>query len=427
MKSWTLAVALPLLAATAFALPQRSSARASDSATPPTPAPAADPRQKALDEIEAWKGFMPRTSPLAAEFEPKLTAVHDEFQALTAPADAAALAKAQADFDAWQHDFVVASCKLAPANCASTRQLYDFSKTQRSTIQTFARQRAEIMDPKLRGAKNAVDGARTFYDNDTRQGSVILAPGSYGSPPAAAEVNAQPRAPSLRTVGPPPAPGASKPFTLASLAGYLDYSGISDKVINTVKNIKNEVSHVGTLLSGFAGSCYYGAKWLMIKAGMLPPEVQAPEEIGDIGIGSRHAYMFNAALKRNAKLQAKLHVRPLKLSDISDSQVKLIPEKTVFIFDRGCAGMSDASGHAELKFDDDKLADLPASAFYRVNRRGPKYKPVIAPNEIMACSDGCMLHTAAYLRTYGKRGCLNAYAPVLEHPAAPPITNDPGI
>jgi hypothetical protein len=426
MKSWTLAAALPLLAASAVALPQRPSARASDSAAPLTPAPA-DPRQKALDEIQAWRGFMPQTSPLAADFEQRLKDVEKEFSDLTVPVDAAALVKPQGDFDAWQHDFVVASCKLAPANCASTRQLYDFSKTQRATIQTFARQRAEIMDPKLRGAKNAVDGAKAFYDNDTHQGAVILAPGSYGSPPTADEVNAQPHAPTVRTVGPPPAPGASKPFTLASLTGYLDYSGIKDTAIRAVENIRNDVAGFGKLLTGFAGSCYYGAKWLMIKAGMLPPEVQAPEDIGNIGIGSGRAYMFNAALKHNAKLQAKLHVRPLKLSDISDSQVKLIPEKTVFIFDRGCAGMSDDSGHAELKFDDDKLAELPASAFYRANRRGPKYKPTIAPNEIMACSDGCMLHTAAYLRTYGKIGCLNAYAPVLEHPAAPPVTNAPGI
>ncbi len=426
MKHWTLAAALPLLAASAVALPLKSSnAQPSPATAAAQQAAGADPRQKALDEITAWRAYLPHTllpSRLTTEFEPRLDEIERKFKDAPDPADAKSLAEPQKAFEQWQHDFVVATCRDIPAGCASTKQLYAFSAAQRSTVADFQRQRAAMMDPKLHSAQNAVgSGAQVFYDNNTGQSIVILPPGSVGLAPTAAEViNARPRTPSLAAVSPPPAPGAKKPFSLSDMTGWLDYSGIKATVIRAVEG-------AGDLLKGFAGWCYYGAKTLMIKAGMLPPEVKTAEEIGNIGIGSRRAYMFNAALKHNATLQARLHVRPLKLSDITDTQVKLIPEKTVFVFDRSCAGFDDDSGHIELKFDDDKLPLLPASAFYRAGRRGPKYRPTIAPNEVMACSDGCMLHTAAYLRHYGKSGCLNAYAPVLDRPAPPPLTNAPGL
>lgn len=410
MRSWTLAAALAL-AAPAFA----------------APAPAADARQKALDEIAAWRGFLPRAnppSPLTTAFEPRLDAVEAAFKA----ADPAALAKPRRDFEAWQRDFIVARCKAMPAGCETASQLRAFSVAQRSSVADFARQRAEFMDPKIRQARAAEGpGARLFYDNDTRQAAAIVLPGSFGSPPPVARFNAQSQTPSLSTVQAPPPPPASKPFSLAALADWFDYGGISDKAIRAVESIKNEVAGYGKLLSGFAGSCYYGAKWLMIKAGMLPPEVRSPGEIGNIGIGSGHAYMMNAALKRDPSLQAKLHVRALRLADIADAEVKRIPEKTMFVFDRGCAGMSGESGHIEIKFDDDKMSELPAAAFYRSGRRGPAYKPTVGSDQVLACSDGCMLHTAAYLRTYGRQGCLNAYVPVLDRPAPPPVAAVPGI
>lgn len=390
-------------------------------------APAADPRKKALDEIAAWRGFLPRPippSPLTQEFEPRLDKVQTAFQTAQAPD---ALAKAQKDFEAWQHDFTAASCRAMPAGCSSTKQLYAFSAAQRATIADFARQRAEILDPKLRQAGNAAGSAKLFFDNDTGRSAYILPPGAFGSPPPVAKVNSASTLPRLSTVNAPPPPPGRAAFSLAALSDWLDYGGISETAIRAVEGIKNQVAGFGKLLTGFAGSCYYGAKWLMIKAGMLPPEVASPGEIGEIGIGSGHAYMMNAALKKNPALQSKLHVRPLRLSDITDAEVKLIPEKTMFVFDRGCAGMSDESGHIEIKFDDDKLAQLPASAFYRAGRGGPKYKPSIAGNEVLACSDGCAVRTAAYLRTYGRRGCLNAYAPVLDRPAPPPVSRVPGI
>lgn len=418
MKLSALLVLLPLAAAAAPAPAAR-----------PAAAPA-DLKQKALDEIAAWRGQMPHgqpPSPLTKEFEPRLDRIEELFKAADA-ADPRALAQPRKDFEEWQHEFVTASCRLMPAGCASSKQLYRFSALQRESVADFARQRAEILDPKLREARNAEGpGAKVFYDNDTHQSAAIMLPGGFGSPPPPAEVNAAPRTPKLETTETPLPPPAAKPFSLASLAEHFDYSGLSDRVIAAVEGIKNEVAGYGRLLTGFAGSCYYGAKWLMIKAGMLPPEVKLPEQIESIGIGSGHAYMFDAALKRNPSLQAKLHVRPLKLADIRDSEVKLIPEKTIFVFDRGCAGMSAASGHAEMKLDDDKLADLPASAFYRAGRRGRKHKPSISDNEVLACSDGCMLHTAAYLRAYGRQGCLNAYAPVLDHPAPPPLTRTAGL
>jgi len=420
------ALALALAAAPASALPQKSSP-----ARPPGSVPAAsDPRQAALDEIAVWRGFLPDTTPanpLTTEFKPRLDAIEAAFQA--AAADAAALARSRTDFERWQHDFIARSCALQSTDCTTKQQLHDFSAVQRATIRDFARQRAAIMDPKLRQAQNAAGpGAQVFYDNDTHTSGTVMLPGSFGSTPPVAQTNAAAQTPHLHIAETPLPPPAAKPFSFASLVSHFDYSGISAKVIRAVETIKNEVArHGGKLLTGFAGSCYYGAKWLMIKAGMLPPEVKLPEEIDRIGIGSGRAYMMSAALKSNTKLQAKLHVRPLKLADIKDSDVKRIPEKTVFVFDRGCAGMSGKSGHIELKLDDDKMADLPASAFYSAGRRGWKSKPTIAADEVMACSDGCMLHTASYLRFYGRRGCLNAYAPVVDRPQPPPAARAPGL
>ncbi len=183
------------------------------------------------------------------------------------------------------------------------------------------------------------------------------------------------------------------------------------------EEIKNEVAGFGHLLSGFAGSCYYGAKWPLIKTGVLPPEVQAPEQIGKIGIGSADAYMMDSALKRDPALQARLHVRRLDLATVKDSDASLIPPKTIFVFDRGCAGMSSTAGHIEVTLPREKIVDLKAAAFYNVRYQGPKYKPELAPDDILNCSDGCALRSMAYLRTYGRAQCLNAYVPVID--AAP--------
>jgi hypothetical protein len=95
--------------------------------------------------------------------------------------------------------------------------------------------------------------------------------------------------------------------------------------------------------------------------------------------------------------------------------------------------MSSASGHIEVVMAREKLAILPASAFYRTSYRGRKYKPSVSSNEVLACSDGCAVRTMAYLRTYARRGCLNAYVPVanrsepVEDAAAAPLSAPPVI
>ncbi len=239
------------------------------------------------------------------------------------------------------------------------------------------------------------------------------------APPAPASAAAAPVMPAGRAQSsePPLPPPSRDSFSLDRLKSYLDHTWITDAVIHSVEEIKNDVAGFGHLLSGFAGSCYYGAKWLLIKTGVLPPEVQAPEQIGKIGIGSADAYMMDSALKRDPALQARLHVRRLDLATVKNSDAGLIPPKTIFVFDRGCAHMSQTAGHIEVTLPREKIVDLKAAAFYNVRYEGRKYKPELQSDQILNCSDGCALRTMAFLRTYGRAQCLNAYVPVVD--AAP--------
>jgi hypothetical protein len=359
-------------------------------------------RDDLLSQIATWRAeqlvHVSPPDPLTAEFEPRL----DEIAAKVKDAQGAdELVQPQKDFKTWQHDLLAKKFVVTRQLGLTASSLDKFSSGQRGMIQM-----------RLKETLAATDGrAGQFFDGGGEGAAAVAAGRAAGSSPRA---DGAAPAPGLHiNEAPEPAPSA-KPWSLNSLRDYFDHSGISDAVVESVEKIKNEVAGVGHLLSGFAGTCYYGVKWMMIKTHMLPPEVKAPEEIGKIGIGSGDAYMMSAALKHDPKLQAKLRVRSLDLTTVKDADASLIPERTLFVFDRGCAGFSEESGHIEYTLAREKMADLSPSVFYRVGRRGKKYKPTLDDNEVLACSDGCMVHTMAFLRTYGRKKCLNAYVPVTE-------------
>lgn len=402
---------LPLLVWLALTLPASAQ-------TPPVDA------AKFMDEIGTWRTRLPHVdppNPTTAEFEPRLDKIADSVKAAR---KAEELVQPRKDFEAWQHDLTLKSYQQARRLGLADGSLNEFSARQRSMLGAFSRQRDQVVAANLQKAGAAAgDGGSLFYDGNQRNGTAVALPGRYGPASPEAGTNAPPQGAHLRVNDTPVPPPSAKPFSLASLRDYFDQSGISDAVVTGLQTMKNRVAGFGHLLSGFAGSCYYGAKWLLIKAGALPPEVSAPEEIGEIGIGSGRAYMMNSALKRSPKLQAKLRVRRLDLKALKDSDAPLIPERTTFVFDRGCAGMSAESGHIEISMRREKLALLPAAAFYRARSRGPKHKPAMGPNDVLACSDGCAIRSPAYLRTYGRKGCLNAYVPVND--TAAPRSSEP--
>jgi hypothetical protein len=366
-------------------------------------------RDALLAEISSWRQaqlvHVVPPDPLTAEFEPRL----DEIQGRVKAAQSAdELTPAGKDLKAWEHDLLTKKFAETKRDGLTRGSLNDFSRDQRDHVRGFALRTDAIAAARLKETS-----AQLFDGGGSDEAAVETGAGTRRVDAAAP--GAAP-APGLHINPAPLPPPSAKPLSLDSLEEYFDRTGISEAVVRSVEKIKNEVAGYGHLLGGFAGSCYYGVKWMLIKTHVLPPEVEAPAEIGKIGIGSGNAYEMSAALKRNPQLQAKLHVRSLDLTTVTDGDARLIPERTMLVFDRGCAGFSEESGHIEYTLLPDKLKDLPASAFHRVGLRHGVYKPSVEANEVLACSDGCMVHTMAYLRTYGRQRCLNAYVPISEAP-----------
>ncbi len=405
--------ALPLFACLALLAAQ---ARAQTAPPADVPVQAAAPaplegRDAILAEIDSWRHAelvqVVPPDPLTAEFQPRLDALETAVKTASSADD---LVQPRKDFKTWQHDLLQKKFVVTKKQGVTRGSLHNFSRSQREQVRTIGAQIDQISEAGLK------QPPPQLFDGGRADAAAVGADGSGRR--AASAVNAPASSPSLHISEAPLPPPSAKPLSLASLRDYFDHSGISDAVVKSVEKIKNDVAGFGHLLSGFAGSCYYGVKWMLIKTHVLPPEVALPEEIGRIGIGSGNAYEMSKALKRNPKLQAKLHVRSLDLTTVKDSDASLIPERTMFVFDRGCAGMSEASGHIEYTLLPEKIKDLPASVFHRVGYRRSAAKPTVESNEVLACSDGCMIHTMAYLRTYGRKRCLNAYVPVSDQAAA---------
>jgi hypothetical protein len=383
-------------------------------------------RDALLNEMASWSASqLPHVvppNPLTTEFEGRLKPISDAATAARTDAD---LNAAKTQFQTWQHELMLKLYQQSRAQGLTHGTLDQFSAQQRAILTSFTRQNASVLKARLDQSVPAAGANSTqFFFGQSQSaalGPVLSGPsGRYapgGSGPAAAPQ------PGLHINATPLPPPSSKPFSLSTLEDYFDRTGIPDAVLSSIEKIHNEVSGVGRLLNGFAGSCYYGVKWMLIKTHVLPPEVAAPEEIGAIGIGSGNAYQFNAALQNNPKLQAKLHVRALDLASLQDSDARKIPERTVLVFNRGCAGFSEESGHIEYTLLPQKIGRLSPAVFHRYGR-GDLGTPTVGPNEVLACSDGCFVHTMSYLSTYGgPKGhrCLNAYVPVTDRPTSLPM------
>jgi hypothetical protein len=214
-------------------------------------------------------------------------------------------------------------------------------------------------------------------------------------------------------IPPPPPPEApslppsNKPAALAAIETWIDRTGISDEVIANLKKIEVLGSD---LLTGFGGYCYWGVKWMLT---MVLPGYNQPK---DLDLPAGDAYRMLLALK-DPKLLAKLHLFPLDLKSLPRDQADSLPERTLLIWDRGCAGFSDQSGHIEFTLHADKMKQLEAKAFYPLSRKYGFWVPNLDPKtQVLACSDGCEVHTMAKLRLYAGK-CLSAYVPVAEHHA----------
>ena len=375
--------------------------------------PAPD-RSSLLADIDSWRHgqlvHVTPPAPLTVEFEPRLDVIETAVKTAQSPE---ALAQTQKDFKTWQHDLLLKRFTASKQEGVTRGTLDSYSRIQRSRIETIAAQNDAVAQARLKQT------APQLFDGGGTDGSAVGA-GPGGRSATSPDSGAPAAAPGLHINETPLPPPTAKSLSFASLRDHFDYSGISDAVLESIQSVKDYATEKIHMLSGFMGECYYGVKWMLIKTHVLPPEVAVPEEIGRIGIGSGDAFRMSIALKRNTKLQAKLHVRPLDLTTVSDADAHLIPERTMFVFDRGCAGFSSESGHIEYTLNPDKMKDLPATVFHRVGRRPHGLtKPTVEANEVLACSDGCMVHTMAYLRTYAKRKCLNAYVPVSNPSEAP--------
>ena len=208
---------------------------------------------------------------------------------------------------------------------------------------------------------------------------------------------------------PPPAgkpvmPSGNKPSSLAALEAWVDRTGVSDDVIAKLKTIKVVG---GELLEGFGGYCYWGVKWMLT---MVLPGVKNPKDL-DLPVGN--AYKLQLALKNDPKLAERLHLLPLDLKTVSLDDAGALPERTLLIWDRGCAGFSALSGHVEFTLHADKMKQLDANAFYPLSRKYGFWVPNLdSKTQVLACSDGCEIHAMQKLRAYAGK-CLTAYVPVI--------------
>ena len=202
----------------------------------------------------------------------------------------------------------------------------------------------------------------------------------------------------------PVMPSGNKPSSLAALEAWVDRSGVSDEIIEKLKTIK---VIGGDLLSGFGGYCYWGVKWMLT---LVLPGVKNPKDL-DLPVGN--AYKLQLALKNDPKLAERLHLLPLDLKTVALDNAEALPERTLLIWDRGCAGFSATSGHVEFTLHADKMKRLDATAFYPLSRKYGFWVPNLDPKtQVLACSDGCEVHAMQKLRAYAGK-CLSAYVPVV--------------
>ena len=395
MKALPLFACLALLAAQTRA---ETVPAASGSAPAATPAPVAE-RGEILAEIDSWHAQFAKVV-LASQRTAETDACEKNLGAIrgkvAAAQNAGDLDRALKEFRAWQETVVMNFGAMKQSGAPRGSAEGGSSNSER--LQTLGKEAAQISS-----AQSHQTDAQFFDGGGARPAAVAANPANAdGRPPLpdAHAVSAASPAPGLRIhtppapqPTPPPAPSAKK-LSWRSLRDYVDSKGIS---VTTIERLKEKGRG---RLDDFKHFCYRAVKKMMAVAGMLPSGVQTPDQIG---IGSSDAYMLSRDLKKNPRLQKLLGIRLLDLTTVADADV--LPERTILVFDRGCAGFSRRSGHIEYTVSQDKIPHLPRSFRRRYDGR-------IGPNDVVACSDGCMPHTKPYLRFYG-RTCLNAYVPVI--------------
>jgi hypothetical protein len=349
---------------------------------------------KLAERIASWKPVLRRiapTDPSAKEFAPRLDALEARARHETSPDN---ITQIRSDFGDWERDFMG----------------HVGSKTSAAEFQPHEDELSASL--KEVAAVTTENGMRVFYDRNHEVLLTMVVGSGITEVRHRIRPNAPAYTPHLRNFA-TPAPLTTRALSLSSLAGSLDYSGLSNAVLSRVSRMRNTVAGYGTLLDGFTGACYNSVKWMMIAGGMMPPEVRFPQEIGKAGVGSGSPSMMLAKFRRDPNTLARFKLRQVDLTNLQRGDARSIPEKTLFVYAPSCAGYSDEHGHIEMVLAPEKSASLRSSAFHRAGS-GRKSRPTITSDDVLACSDGCNVLSSAYLRTYSRQGCLSAFAPVVD-------------
>ncbi|MFI5348770.1 MAG: hypothetical protein ACHQ2Z_04435 [Elusimicrobiota bacterium] len=428
--------AIPLIACLALAASQgraQNAAPADTVASAPMPMELIGTRAKLYADIKSFRGETPGRT---ADIERRLEDIEKSVGDSKSPDD---LAKTRKDFEALRE-----ASAPKPGSTNAAPNYFEKNRGQLQTIGAFSARNltgartdgSHYFDLSVRPAADA-PGAFSAGANTKNLSifSFVNAPaapqGLHTDPPPALpdagsfaadfhewvqrngislfdyNILAQPAPPPPPPAPKPVMPSAEKPSTLAALEAWVDRTGISDAIIDKLKSIKVVG---GDLLEGFGGYCYWGVKWMLT---MVLPGVKQPK---DLDLPAGDAYKLQLALKKDPKLAERLHLLPLDLRSVPADKADALPERTLLIWDRGCAGYSSISGHVEFTLHSDKMSRLDATAFYPLSRKYGFWVPNLDPKtEVLACSDGCEVQTMQKLRLYSGK-CLSAYVPVVEPP-----------
>ncbi|MDE2509896.1 MAG: hypothetical protein KGL74_02125, partial [Elusimicrobia bacterium] len=298
--------ALPLLALLLIAVSARAQA--------PAPVPETQGRDAFLNEIEAWRTRLPHVdppAPITVEFEPRLDKIA---AAVKAAKNAADQVRPRKDFETWKHDITLKSWHEARRQGVENGSLNQFSERQRALIESYAQQRRQVLAPELQKAASASgEGARMFYDGDSRSGALIMMPGSFGSP-RPSPINAEPQGVHLRTRDTPP-PVTSAPLSFQSLLDYVDSTR------------GGRIAHaVASRAVGFTHWCFAYVKDAFIAAkDKLWSRISDPTESGEIGIPPAIAADYARAVNKNPELMAKLGYRRVDVSTLPGNDPSIVP------------------------------------------------------------------------------------------------------
>ncbi|MFI5363234.1 MAG: hypothetical protein ACHQ49_14805 [Elusimicrobiota bacterium] len=296
----------------------------------------------------------------------------------------------------------------------------DFQQSQVAQLESFSARTASDLSLAKTGTKfydqtgNApvrdASPAPGSADSAADGGVAAIQTGAAaGTHAAASVINAQ--TPPIRLddkMTPAPAETPSPSF---------DYTGIAPAVIKKLQTMADGIHEI-------AGHCYAAVQVMLVTIHVLSWD----DVHSDLPSGA--AYKIIPALENNPKLLDKLHLGPFDLMTIVAPKTgEDIPERTIFVYDQKCERKDQKYGHIEYTLHSDKYRIISPLAFYNVKRppaigATPYRPPFNKDTDVLACSDGCRIRPVAYFQDFYARGCMKAYAPVTERPAAaaPPPT-----